>query len=329
LSNDSEIAIIEFVDDDVLVIDALADLVEHKKVRQNLFYTTEGAETFYTYRGTDLKEIRWEDEVAFFKQQSFWTKDKRIAFISMGCGNAGAEKMLLRTLHAEGYLVDYFGVDASRAMLELARDNLADEAFERSFILADFTAPDFVTKLQALLMDYDEQVVAVLGGTFGNFEQRTITDILATIIPTGRYLYLDVVPQFTSEDANCTLRERLVNLPHNLNDFFLQMLGKLHIDPASGDLSAEEICEDEVGAFRYTACYRPHDALDFDGFGMSVHLDAGECLELLNVRAYDPDSLCDFITEHGFDFLDAYLPDVGSMVHLWQRFLFSKLETGS
>ena len=49
--------IIEFVDDDVLVIDAVADLVKHKKVRQNLFYTTEGAETFYTYRGSDLEEF--------------------------------------------------------------------------------------------------------------------------------------------------------------------------------------------------------------------------------------------------------------------------------
>lgn len=329
MPDDCKIDIIEFVDDDVLVIDVLSDLVKYKKVRQNLFYTTEGAETFYTYRGTDLKEIRWEDEVAFFKQQPFWTKDKRIAFVSLGCGNAGSEKMLLRTMHAEGYAVDYFGVDASRAMLGLARNNLTDEAFERSFILADFTAPDFVTKLQALLDGYDEQVYAVLGGTFGNFEQRAITEIVAGIVPAGRYLYLDVVPHFSSEEANCTLRERLVNLPRNLNSFFLQLLGKLHIDPASGELFAEEICEDEVGAFRYTACFRARDALDFDGVGATVHLDAGECLELLNVRAYDPESLRRFLAGWGFDFFDAYVPDVGSMVHLWQRTLFSKLETGS
>ena len=326
MPNDCKIAIIEFVNDDVLVIDALADLVEHKKVRQNLFYTTEGAETFYTYRGTDLKEIRWEDEVAFFKQQPFWIKGKRIAFVSLGCGNAGAEKMLLRTMHAEGYAVDYFGIDASRAMLELARDNLADEAFERAFILADFTLPDFVTQLQTLLDGYDEQVYAVLGGTFGNFEQHTITEIIAGIIPAGRYLYLDVVPQFPSEDDNCTLRERLVNLPHNLNAFFAQMLEKLCIDQTCGELFTVEVCEDEIGAYRYTACFRAKTPVDFDGFGETVHLDPGECLELLNVRAYDPELLREYVVGGGFDFLDTYVPDVGAMVHLWQRFLFERLD---
>ena len=317
--------IIEFVNDDVLTIDYLADLQQHKRVRQNLFYTTEGAETFYTYRGSDLEEIRWEDEVAFFKRQAFWTEDKRVAFVSMGCGNAGAEKMLLRTLHAEGYRVGYFGIDASRAMLGLARDNLADEGFERAFILADFTAPDFAAKLDALLAGYDARVYAVLGGTFGNFEQARIAEILAGVIPAGAYLYLDVVPQFDADAANARLRQRLVDLPQNLSGFFAQLLTKLNIDPAAGELFAEEICEAETGAFRYTACFRARDALDFTAFGVTVHLDPGECLELLNVRAYDPASLRAFLAGWGFRYLDAYVPDVGNLVHLWQRFLFLKM----
>ena len=316
--------IIEFVNNDTLEIDYLADLQQHKKVRQNLFYTTDGAASFYTYRDTDLHEIRWEDEVAFFKKQPFWTKDKRVAFVSLGCGNAGAEKMLLRTLHAEGYHVAYFGVDSSRAMLELAQANLAGEAFERAFLLADFSRADFVTALRATLADFDTRIYAVIGGTFGNFEQGEIAEILASIIPAGDYLYLDVVPQFPSDEENCRLRERLINLPHNLSGFFTRLLEKLCIDPASGELFAEEICEDDVGAFRYTACFRAHEAIDFPAFGGTIHLDPDECLELLNVRAYDPESLQTFLAGWGFAFLEAYVPNVGSMVHLWQRFLFVK-----
>jgi uncharacterized SAM-dependent methyltransferase len=317
--------IIELVNGGVLEIDYLADLQKHKKVRQNLFYMTGGAASFYTYRDADFHEIRWADEVAFFKRQPFWTKDKRVAFVSLGCGNAGAEKMLLRTLHAEGYHVAYLGVDSSRAMLELAQANLAGETFARTFLLADFSRADFVTALRAFLADFDTCIYAMIGGTFGNFEQGEIAAMLANIIPAGDYLYLDVVPQFPSDEENCRLRERLIHLPQNLSGFFMRLLEKLSIDPASGELSAEEICEDDVGAFRYTACFRPHETIDFPAFDGTVHLDSGECLELLNVRAYDPASLQTFLAGWGFAFLEAYIPDVGTMAHLWERFLFRRM----
>lgn len=309
-----------------LEFDYLADFQQHKKVRQNLFYTTEGAETFYTYRGAELAEMCSDDECAFFARQPFWTEERRIAFVSLGCGNAGPEQPLLHTAHAAGYSVAYFGVDSSQMMLNLAQQNLADEPFSKTFVLADILRPDFVDKWRPLLADYGAQVYAMLGGTFGNFEQRVIAEALARIVPAGDYLYLDVVPQFETPDKNKALRNRLVRLPQNLSGFFASLLEKLCIDQAAGELVGEEIYEEDVDALRYVASFRVREPLEFPCFGGVVRCLPGESIELMNVRAYKPAALQHFMAGWGFHYLDTYTPDVGNLAHLWQRFLFQKGE---
>jgi len=307
-----------------LEFDYLADFQQHKKVRQNLFYTTEGAETFYTYRGAELAEMCSDDECAFFARQPFWTVERHIAFVSLGCGNAGPEKPLLHAAQAAGYPVAYFGVDSSRTMLNLAQQNLADEPFSKKFVLADILRPDFVDKWHPLVAGYDTQVYAMLGGTFGNFEQTVIAEALARIVPAGDYLYLDVVPQFETPDKNEELRNRLVHLPQNLSLFFANLLEKLCIDQTAGELVGEEIYEEDVDALRYVASFRVREALEFPCFGGIVRCLPGESIELMNVRAYKPTALQKFMADWGFRYLDTYTPDVGNLAHLWQRFLFQK-----
>lgn len=307
-----------------LEFDYLADFQRHKKVRQNLFYTTEGAETFYTYRGAELAEMCSDDECAFFARQLFWTTGRRIAFVSLGCGNAGPEQPLLRIAHACEYPVVYFGVDSSRTMLGLAQQNLAEEHFPKKFVLADILRSDFVEKWRPLLAEFDAQVYAMLGGTFGNFEQAVIAEALARIIPEGHYLYLDVVPQFETPDKNAQLRNRLVHLPQNLSLFFDNLLEKLCIDQDAGELVGEEIYEEDVDALRYVASFRVREPLEFPCFGGIVRCLPGESIELMNVRAYKPAALRKFMAEWGFRYLDTYTPDVGNLAHLWQRFLFQK-----
>jgi hypothetical protein len=319
---------IELLNTDALEIDYLADFQQHKKVRQNLFYTTEGAETFYTYRGAELAEMCSDDECGFFARQPFWAADRRIAFVSLGCGNAGPEKPLLHTAHTAGYSVAYFGVDSSRVMLNLAQQNLVDEPFPKTFALADFVRPDFVDEWHPHITGFDAQVYAMLGGTFGNFDQAVIADALARIVPAGDYLYLDVVPQYEAPDKNEQLRNRLIHLPQNLSLFFANLLEKLCIDQTAGDLVGEEIYETDVDALRYVASFRVREALEFPCFGGVVRCLPGESIELMNVRTYKPAALQKFMAEWGFRYLDTYTPDVGNLAHLWQRFLFQKQGIG-
>jgi len=307
-----------------LEIDYLTEFQRTKKVEQNLFYTTEGAETFYTYRDADLEQIKWEDEYAFLARQYFWRMDKNITFVSLGCGNAGPEKMLLHHAHAEGYHITYFGVDSSSSMLQLADANLAQESFDRNFVLADFSTAPFRQKLHELIAGDDVCIYAMLGGTFGNFDQRAIAGILDRTVGVGDYVYLDVVPRYASDAQNQQLRNRLSQLPRNLDRFFAHLLEKLCIPQESGELFGEETSEQALDAWRYAFFFQAKEELTFPCYGGSLTLVPGECLELMNVRAYNPASLKDFIESQGFVFVDEYIPDVGNLKHLWQRFLFEK-----
>ncbi len=302
--------------------DYLAEFRRTKVVPQNLFYTAQGAESFYTYRQSDLRKICWQDEVEFFAEQPFVTPERPLAFISLGCGNAGAEKMLLRAL-ATSYAVAYFGVDSSRAMLKLAQVTLADETFARHYILADFTHEQFRTKLQSHIASYDVHIYALIGGTFGNFEQHAIADALDQMLRPGEYLYIDVVPKQAGKVDD--LRGRFSRLPHNLPRFFEGLLEKLGLSPAAGHWVSEEIVENELDTLRYTFFFEPKETVTCHCFGGAMELSPGERIQLMTIRAYDPPSLKAFMAERGFVYVDTCIPDVGDLPHLWQRFLFKKV----
>jgi hypothetical protein len=313
-----------FCDRESLETDYLAEFVETKRVPQNLFYLLNGATSFYSYRNHDLAQIAWQDEYRFFARQPFWSRDQRAAFISLGCGNAGPEKMLLRHMANHDYRVDYVGVDSSEAMLELAAENLASEPFRQSYVLGDFTHSDFHDGLHELVADYDRRIYAMIGGTFGNFEQVWIADLLADLVLAGDFFYLDVVPMYADEVQNMQLRDRFSRLPDNLYTFFDKLLDRLGLERADGDIVAEQTSDDDLNTLRSTFYFKPHEDLVFACLGQDVSLRRGERVELMSIRAYDVDSLTTFLGDRGFARMDTYVPDVGNLSHLWQRMLFQK-----
>ena len=307
-----------------LEVDYLEEFQRTKKVPQNLFYTSEGAISFYTYRGEDIDQIRWQDEFEFFQRQEFWSQSSRIAFVSLGCGNAQAEKLFLDKAYAASIPIDYFGIDSSDAMLQLAIDNLKTEPYSSTFFLADFTTEDFRDVLYSYLTPYDAVIYAMIGGTFGNFNQSYIVNELQRLIPSGSYLYLDVVPQYNAEDENAKLRDRFSKLPRNLDLFFNQLLEKLCIPVDSGELYGTEENELDVGADRHTFYFKANEKITFPCFGGSLTVYEGEKLELLSIRAYQIAKLQTYMRHRDFSFMDTYTPDVGKLSHLWQRLLFLK-----
>lgn len=312
-----------------LETDYLAELQRTRKVSQNFFYLAGGAESFYAYRGEDFEQIRWQDEHAFFTRQPFWQRNQKLAFVSLGCGDAGAEKPLLRQAAQDGLSVAYFGVDSSRAMLTLAERTLAAENFARLFLLADFSTEAFRQTLTDLAALCEVRLYAMLGGTFGNFDQAVIAGILQKTLAEGDYAYLDIVPLYGVPERDQTLRARLLQLPQNMPLFFTHLLKWLDISPAAGELYGVETPDPDLKAWRYAYFFRPHQAFTFTCLGEHIHLEEDESLELLNVRAYDPTALKTFMGTYDFDFVAEYVPDAGGLAHLWQRFLFRKRETGN
>lgn len=313
-----------FCDPETLQADYLSEFLAERRVPQILFYQLDGAHAFYTYRNQDLAEIAWREEFDFFAAQPFWARDRRYAFISLGCGNAGPEKMLLRLMHDHGYCVDYVGVDSSPAMLELATANLDGERFATTFAQADFARADFAERLGDLVDDYDHRIFAMMGGTFGNFDQTFVADLLRELIPVDDYFYLDVVPFYASEEQNRKLRERLSRLPQNLSAFFDRLLGSLGLGPEQGEIVCVESADAALNTMRFTFYFESTTEVRVSCLSTEVDLMPGERVELMSIRAYDVASLVSFLGDRGFRLVDTYVPDVGRLSHLWQRLLFIK-----
>lgn len=299
-------------------------LLETKCVPQNLFYLLGGATSFTHYRDRDLARIAWEHEAEFLESALLHVQEGLWAFVSLGCGNAGPDVNLLRPLIGRRQCWHYFGVDSSAAMLDLAEDNLDALSCDTYVVLADFCKDDFSSALDQLLVAYDRRLFAMMGGTFGNFDQRWIADLLETLVPAGDYLYVDIVPQYTSDDANASLRERLSHLPDNLDRFFVDLLTRLQIPMSQGRIVSDECPDEELNTIRFTFSYEAKEPTLLKYSQGELHLRPGERVELLTIRAYDVDRLTAFMAVRGFELDAAYIPESDGLKHLWQRLLFKK-----
>ncbi len=293
-------------------------------IDHHVLYTTDGAHAFYHYRGADLEQIDWEDEYRFFLQQPFWTHHGAVALVSLGCGNADPEKPLLAQLSAEERAVAYVGVDTSRSMLELARHNLSEAGYPRTYVLGDFTTAAFRSAIEPLLAPYETRVYAMIGGTFGNFEQHQIAQALQRLIAPGNYLYLDVVPKTQAEQELGALKGRFARLPQNYRRFFTNLLERLDVPQDAVKIVSQELAEPALDALRTTFFIEPQQEVTLSYFGEPVALAAGERVEVLNIRAYDPVALKAFMADHGFRFVGEFLPKVGQLKHGWYRLLLRR-----
>ncbi|MGC9399659.1 MAG: L-histidine N(alpha)-methyltransferase [Anaerolineae bacterium] len=305
--------------------DYVTRLREEHVIDQHVLYTTDGAHAFYYYRSADLKEIEWEDEYRFFLQQPLWTDHETVALVSLGCGNADPEKPLLARLHADGRGIAYVGVDTSKVMLDLAQRNLNGAPYPRSYVLGDFTTAAFRDAIAPLLAPYDARVYTMIGGTFGNFEQRRIGEALRRLIAPGDYLYLDVVPKAQAEQELGALKSRFARLPQNYRRFFTNLLERLNVPQEAVKIVSQEQAEPAgLDTLRTTFFIEPQQEVTLTYFGERITLAAGEHVEVLNIRAYDPTSLKAFMAEHGFRFVGEFLPRVGALKHGWYRLLLQR-----
>jgi hypothetical protein len=284
-----------------------------------------GATSFTYYRDRDLTQIAWENEARFLESELSRGEDDLWAFVSLGCGNAGPDAGLLRHLVTRHRNWHYYGVDSSEAMLNLAEDNLEPFSCDSHVVLADFCKDEFVMSLEQLLAPYDQRLFAMMGGTFGNFDQDWIADLLKTLVPAGDYLYLDIVPQFSSDDANASLRERLSHLPDNLHRFFVDLLTRLDIPMDRGRLVSDEHPEEGLNAIRFTFSYEAQRPTTITYAQGTLNLLPGDRIELLTIRAYDIEQLIAFMSDRDFYLQSSYMPEAPDLKHLWQRLLFRKV----
>jgi hypothetical protein len=313
-----------FSNEDDLNQDTIKELKHKRSLRQHTFYMARGAEAFYTYRGTDLRRIRWQEETAFFQKQPFWTDEDSLSFISLGCGNGEPEKQTLFHLAGVGSQIDYFGVDTSRKMLQMAQAGWKNAPLNVTWILADFSRPDFAARLSGQLAGKGARLYAMFGGTFGNFRQKFIARTLGRIMRSGDYLYLDVVPIESDPGRLSGLRGRFARLPENYALFFSHLLSLLSIHPEAGMIKTTEIHEKFPESICYTFSFLFQIQSSILYAGRRIPVNSGDRIDLLSIRAYNTASLQTFLEEWGHRMIDTFNPHAGNLPHRWSRILFQR-----
>ncbi|MFZ5519066.1 MAG: class I SAM-dependent methyltransferase [Candidatus Zhuqueibacterota bacterium] len=315
---------IVFQSGEKILADNLREIKSLKSIQQNIFYTAEGAESFYQYRGPGIIQINWRDEVQFFEKLKVLRADSSTAFVSLGCGNGAPEKMLLQHLSRQGYRIDYFGVDSSEAMLKLASASLADVRYNRRFFLADFTHSTFKDALTPYLQHYDTILYAFMGGTFGNFEQTHIAGVMRALVGTHDYFYLDIVPTGHTPEMNNALKKRYADLPKNYRNFFARLLEKFALSEEHGHIISQEEEDLLLNALTCTFYFVPNLDKQISVLDEWVTITPNDRIKLMSIRAYHIPSLKEFLKSYNFNCIDDYIPNADRAPHLWQRLLFQK-----
>lgn len=172
--------------------------LRNRSLEQKILYLQEWANLYYKDKEKD--EVYWSDDFSIDGLIDIWIewnlevgKNKKNAFISLGCGDSGIEKKLFTKIGDKYWKIDFFGVDSSRSMLEESIKNLKSiKNMDKRYICADFSTNVFRRELTQMTMGYDNRIFAFLSNTFGNINPTNIVDILYNLLNKWERIWLDV-----------------------------------------------------------------------------------------------------------------------------------------
>jgi hypothetical protein len=282
--------------------------LKNRNMEQKFLYMDEAASFYYQTYGhsSTASPVDFSTDEYYDILTKQFKKKQRFALISLGCGDAANEKKMLKKLKQEGYNFTYFGVDASRQMLNLAVDNLADLKDDCQFLCADIISEDFQDEIAQLTENYDCRGFLFLGGTISNVNQTNIIDSLYGLLKKNDLLFLDIrVRNSLDNSADLELFNFYAGYlkEKKMVQWLLTPLRNVGIDPSCGTLNLEMVKEKSIGAILFKFNFLFNRKFIIRLRNEVIHFLPEERLELLNIRAYYPDSLTSFFKEHDFKFV--------------------------
>ncbi len=257
-------------------------------------------------------------------------KNKRLAIISLGCGDASQEKELLVELKKSWFDFTYFWVDISRKMLNLAIKNLEDLDIEKRFVLADTMSEHFRQEISGMTKNYDSRFFCFLWRTFCNTNQTNSTDSFYNLLNKEDYLWFDVYTR-DNDDSQTNLKifnrynEYILN-PENKKkiNFQFSVLKWLWVKQSDGKFVLEMKKEPSIGTLVFSFSYLFSKKVIISFRNEKVHILPWESVELYDIRNYYAPKLLDFFKQHDFKKVDHF-----SKSYLWDwlkhsQFLFKK-----
>ena len=274
---------------------------------QKALYTANAAQAYYdSYdsRRTDAEKHFSANDCLNFGLKHALKKNKKTAFISLGCGNAYIEKNLLSSMQEKEIDFSYFGIDSSLSMLELTRRNLEELTCPKHFVCADFTSDNFHNEFGEMVQSFEHRVFAFFGSTLANTSQSFTADAFRNLLKSGDYLWLDVdARKDTSNEQDGFLFEKALDYTHHpgTQKWLSLPLTQLGVPLSNGEMILEMTKEKSVGALKFTISFLFHKRTDLQIKNEIITILPDDTIELLNIRVYEIDSLIKFFAERNFE----------------------------
>lgn len=283
----------------------MIDCLKNRGLEQKFLYLDYGAKFYYEAynKPSSPSPVDFLAESYYELVAKQFKKKQNIALISLGCGDASSEKIMLKKLKQEGYTFTYFGVDSSRQMLDLAVKNLAELKVENQFLCADIVSEDFCDEISQITDKYDCRAFLFLGGTISNVNQTNIIDSLYNVLKKNDLLFLDIRIRNsldTSEDLQLfNFYSRYLH-DKEMTQWLFSPLCSVGIDPSCGTLNLEMVKEKSIGAILFKFFFLFNKKFVIKLRNDVIHFLPEEKVELLHIRAYYPEDLNTFFKEHNF-----------------------------
>ena len=280
--------------------------LKQKSLNQKFIYFDTGAEVYYAnefYTPVSEEFIQFTRSQVIEKPTSETgsTNSVKTAFVSLGCGNCFEESRILAEAKEN---VTLFAVDSSVSMLKLSEKILANFAFNKVLIEADFTTDAFRENLDDLLKDYQKRVFYFSGFTFCNFDSGLIS-LLSKIMQSGDILIFYVVTivklhMYTKlfiDDSRNALKNR-----EKMNAYF-EPLKKFKIPQNNGKIMMDSFREKDIGSLGFQYYFRFNRKTKISYNGEITEFQQGDKIALQNIRIYDYETFMKFFELKKFKLL--------------------------
>ncbi len=308
---------------DATLSDEFSFCLRNRTLEQKFLYL-QWANNYYDVVDTDkvyYASYPYELFVDFGTKYVF-SKNKKMAVISLWCGNSDIESFIFEHLD-HTYHIDYYGVDSSKNMLELSLERMKKiKHVNKNFICADFSTNEFKRELSQLTINDDIKVFTFFSNTFGNINPNNIIDILYNLLKPGEKIWLDVrLRSGKSTKDNLKDFEKYYTYLSNkeVNNFFSNPIEWLNISRDFGEFVLKTHNIEHLEAINYQYSFVFNKKVTITIKNETTTILPGEELQIVNVYTYDTDGLINFFEGHNFRLIQKFIKDTRG------QFLFEKI----
>lgn len=215
----------------------------------------------------------------------------RVPTISFGAGDGARDRLLLEGLKQDGFECQYFPVDASQSLLELACAGADDDDLECTGIKADISSP--VHLVYAADAAEPPRLFIMSGNTLGVFDPLAEIRYIAQCMRAGDVLIVDGEIYHESE----TIARR--NHPA-VRRFVAALLKSVGIEESDREIRFEDKIDDRHGGLhQITRSFRAERDLVASVNGEQVPLQRGELIGMNFQYSYTEDTFHWLLRQHG------------------------------